>query len=305
MKTSSKNPLSRALSKVLLFTVLVVGGSLAFSAVAADMQMTSESDKMDSMDSMDSMQGGSMQGGTAPADARDPNAYSGGYEYRGMGGWEETDEIVFGKIIADQLEYRNNDGSDTLKWDIQGWRGTDYKKFWFKLEGENDTASSTGEFELQTLYSRAISAFWDFQVGARYDRTYGAGSGSDRVLAVIGVQGLAPYWFEVEPALFISDDGDVSARVAATYDLLLSQRLILQPRFEVNAAASAVREYGIGAGINDLQLGLRLRYEIRREVAPYLGLSWTKQFGDTRDLARAAGESSDDLAVVAGIRLWF
>lgn len=312
MKTVSKNTLSRALFKPLLSTAAVVSGLFIISAAAAEMQMKSDTDMAGTMASMDggsmqggSMQGGSMQGGSAPADARDPNAYSGGYEYRHMDGWEDTDEIVFGKIIAEQLEYRNQDGNGALRWDIQGWRGTDYKKLWFKLEGENDTASSTGDFELQTLYSRATSAFWDFQAGVRYDRAWGSGPGSDRFFAVIGMQGLAPYWFEMEPAVFISEDGDLSARVVASYDLLFSQRLILQPRFELNAAGSAVPEFGIGKGINDLQLGLRLRYEIRREIAPYVGFSWTRQFGDTRDLARAAGESGDDLAVVAGIRLWF
>lgn len=250
-------------------------------------------------------EGASMQGGAAPDDARDPDAYSGGYEYRGMAGWEETDEIIFSKVIADQLEYRNNEGKNTLRWDIQGWRGTDYNKFWFKFEGEDETSSGTGDLELQTLYSRSIAPFWDFQVGARYDRVYGSGPTSDRFFAVVGLQGLAPYWFELEPALFVSEDGDVSARIVSTYDLLFTQRLILQPRVEINVAASEVSEFGVGKGVNDIQLGFRLRYEIRREVAPYVGLSWTRLAGDTEDMARAAGEDADNLAVVAGIRLWF
>ena len=252
-----------------------------------------------------SMGESSMQGGSAPADARDPNANSGGYEYRGMAGWEETDEITFSKVIADQLELRNNDGNNTLRWDIQGWRGTDYKKLWVKLEGEDETSANAGELELQTLYSQSIAPFWDFQIGARYDTTYGTGPNSDRLFGVIGFQGLAPYWFEVEPALFISEDGDVSARLVSTYDLLFTQRLILQPRFEINVAASEVAAFGVGKGINDIQLGLRLRYEIRREIAPYAGLSWTKQIGDTADFVRVAGGDTNNLAVVAGIRLWF
>lgn len=251
------------------------------------------------------MSDASMQGGAAPDDARVANAYSGGYEYRGMAGWEDTDEIVFGKLIIDQLEYRNNDTNDTLRWDIQGWRGTDYKKFWFKFEGEDETSTSSGELELQTLYSQSVAPFWDFQIGARYDQEYGSGSTNDRLFAVIGFQGLAPYWFELEPALFVSEDGDISARVVSTYDLLFSQRLILQPRFEINVAGSEAQDFGIGKGINDIQLSLRLRYEIRREIAPYAGLSWTKQFADTKDLTRAAGGDTNNLAFVAGIRLWF
>jgi len=248
---------------------------------------------------------GAMQGGAAPADARDPNAHSGGYEYRHMAGWEDTDEITFSKVIADQLEFRSNDGVDTLRWDIQGWRGTDYKKLWIKFEGDDEVSGSAGELELQALYSRSVTSFWEFQVGGRFDRAYDSGVSSNRFLAVIGFQGLAPYWFELEPALFLSEDGDVSARITGTYDLLFSQRLILQPRFEANVAASEVREFGVGSGLNDIQLGFRLRYEFRREVAPYIGVSWQRQFGNTADLTRADGADVDNLAFVAGLRFWF
>lgn len=247
----------------------------------------------------------SMQGGKAPADARDPNANSDGYEYRGMAGWEDTDEIVFSKIIADQLEYHNNDGENTLRWDIQGWRGTDYNKIWVKFEGEDQVSANAGDLEVQALYSRTIAAFWDFQIGSRYDRAYRSDLTNDRFLGVIGFQGLAPYWFEAESALFVSDNGDVSARITSTYDLLFSQRLILQPRFEINVAATEAQKYGVGRGINDVQLGLRLRYEIHREIAPYLGVSWLREMGDTADMALADGEKVDNLASVAGIRVWF
>jgi copper resistance protein B len=247
----------------------------------------------------------SMQGGDAPADARDPNAQSGGYEYRHMSGWEETDEIVFSKIISDQLEYRNNDIGDAWRWDIQGWRGTDYKKLWVKFEGDDEVSVNAGSLELQTLYSRSVAPFWDLQIGGRFDRAYNSGVSNNRFLAVIGFQGLAPYWFELEPALFLSEDGDVSARITGTYDLLFSQRLVLQPRFEVNVAGSEVRDFGVGSGLNDVQLGLRLRYEIRREFAPYVGVSWKRQFGNTADLTRAEGGDVDNLAFLAGFRVWF
>lgn len=249
---------------------------------------------------------GSMQGGNAPADARDPNAQSGGYEYRHMSGWEETDEIVFSKIISDQLEYRDNDNSgDTLRWDIQGWRGTDYKKLWVKFEGEDEVSANAGDLELQALYSRSVAPFWDLQIGGRFDRAYNSDVSNNRFLAVIGFQGLAPYWFELEPALFLSEDGDVSARITGIYDLLFSQRLVLQPRFEVNVAGSEVRDFGVGSGLNDVQLGLRLHYEIRREFAPYIGVSWKRQFGNTADLTRAEGGDVDNLAFLAGFRVWF
>lgn len=302
MNGSNINKIFHGVYKPLFALAIMNSGFVFVSAVAEEMPMKSDSNNSVTMAPMKSA---SMQGGSAPADARDPHAYSGGYEYRGMAGWEETDEYAFSKVIADQLEYRAGEGNDILRWDIQGWRGTDYNKLWVKFEGENETSAKTGDLELQTLYSRTVSAFWDFQIGARYDSAYGAGESNDRFFAVIGVQGLAPYWFEMEPAIFVSEEGDVSARIVSTYDLLFSQRLILQTRFESNVAATQVREFGIGKGINDVELGLRLRYEIHREIAPYVGVSYTRLFSDTKDLARANGDSIDDLAFVTGIRLWF
>ncbi len=222
-------------------------------------------------------------------------------------GWPEPvdDNLSVGMILADQFEYRDNDGADTLRWDMQGWQGTDTNKLWMKFEGNDETSASGGELELQALYSRMVAPFWDFQVGLRHDRVYGSGPNQDRSFAVLGFQGLAPYRFEVEPALFLSEDGDVSARLVGTYDLLFSQRLILQPRFETNIAASASPKFGVGSGLNDVQLGLRLRYEIRREFAPYIGVSRQHRFGKTADLMRADGGDVDNFAVVAGFRIWF
>ncbi len=290
--------------------VLIIGGGLLIaSAGATEMQMQAAPNTMvmkqaGSM-SGGAMSGGSMQGGAAPANARSSD-YSDGYEYRGMAGWEDTDEITVGKIIADQMEYRsNNNGNNTLRWDMQGWRGTDYNKLWVKFEGDHEPTTRAGNLELQTLYSHSMSAFWDFQIGGRYDRFYSPGLVNDRFLAVIGFQGLAPYWFDVEPALFVSDNGDISARVTATYDLLFTQRLILQPRLEVNAALTEAAQFGVGKGLNDVQLGLRLRYEVRREFAPYLGIAWQRQFGTTASLARAGGEAVSNVSLIAGLRWWF
>ena len=160
---------------------------------------------------------------------------------------------------------------------------------------------NTEEAELQLLYSRAIARFWDLQAGIRQDfrprptRTYG----------VFGVQGLAPQWFEVDVAAFVSDEGDVSARALAEYDLFVTQRLILQPLGELNFALQDVPELGVGSGLNSVELGLRLRYEIEREFAPYVGVSWTRLMGDTEDFARAEGENVEPLSLVAGIRVWF
>lgn len=223
-------------------------------------------------------------------------------------GWPEPveDNLPVGMIIADQLEYRDNDdGPNTSRWDLQGWYGTDSNKLWMKFEGDDQASASGGELEIQALYSRMITPFWDVQIGVRHDTSYGPGPDQNRNFAVIGVQGLAPYRFELEPALFISEDGDVSARIVGTYDLLFTQRLIMQPRFETNVAASSVPNFGVGSGLNDLQLGLRLRYEVRREFAPYIGVSWKRQFGNTADLTRAEGGDIDNLALTAGFRVWF
>ena len=151
------------------------------------------------------------------------------------------------------------------------------------------------------LYSRAISPFFDLQVGLRHD----VEPDPNRTFAVLGIQGLAPQWFEIDAAAFLSDDGDLSLRFEAEYDLLLTQRLVLQPRFEINAGGSDVPELQLGSGIRDTQLGLRLRYEIRREIAPYIGLSWSRLWGETADRAESIGDDSDSFGLVAGVRFWF
>lgn len=212
----------------------------------------------------------------------------------------------FNYVLIDRLEFSSGDAVDALTVDAEGWYGGDRNKFWWKAEGSRELASSNaGEAEIQALYSRLIAPFWDFQVGVRYDRTWGPGPDRDRSFLVLGFEGLAPYWFELEPTIFVSEDGDVSAQLTATYDLLLTQRLILQPRLDLNSAAQDVPEFGVGSGLNNVELGLRLRYEIRREFAPYVGVTWIRQIGDTADLARASVDPVDDLRFVFGLRLWW
>ncbi len=224
------------------------------------------------------------------------------------GHWPDpvTDNQIIGYLLFEQLEYRGNEGTETFTWEVQGWVGRDYDKLWVKTEGDQRLSGDEGgEAEGQLLYSRLITPFFYFQVGGRYDRLYGAGPDHSRFFGVIGLQGLVPYQCDIEPALFISENGDVSARLEAEYDLLLTQRLILQPRLEVEIAGQAVEEFGVGEGFNDIELGLRLRYEIRREFAPYIGLSWTRLLGNTADLARREGSEVDNVAFVAGARMWF
>lgn len=217
------------------------------------------------------------------------------------------DNQPFGFLLFDQLEYRiKNNADNTVRWDIQGWYGGDYNRLWVKTEGEWRTQGERGgEAEAQALYSRLVAPFWDFQIGLRYDQFSGADFDRGRGFAVIGLQGLAPYRFEVEPALFISQDGDVSARLTATYDLLLTQRLILQPRLDFDAALQSAEDFGVGSGINSFGLGLRMRYEFTREFAPYIGVHWLRRFGETADIAERDGGEVEDLALVFGVRLWF
>lgn len=209
-------------------------------------------------------------------------------------------------LIVDQLEHRFQDGKNLLRWDSEGWFGGSYNRIWLRSEGEQRVRKgSDGEVEAQILYSRLIAPFWELQAGIRHQRLYGSGRDRSRSFFALGAEGLAPYWFELEPSLFISDRGDLSARVTATYDLLFTQRLILQPRFEISAAAQDVEKFGVAAGVNNVELGARLRYEIRREVAPYVGVSWVRQVGETAGIARREGEPVDNLSVVLGVRLWF
>lgn len=205
-------------------------------------------------------------------------------------------------LLAERLEYQTHEGSPHLLFDGQGWWGTDRNKLWVKSEVERDfDAGAFEEAELQALWSRPIARFFDVQAGVRHDFVRGA----DRTFGVIGVQGLAPYWFEIDAAIFVSGEGDVSARVEAEYDLLITQRLILQPRTELNFAVQSVDDVGVGSGLSTAELGLRLRYEIRRQFAPYIGVNWERAVGETADFARADGEDPGAVSAIAGVRLWF
>ena len=221
--------------------------------------------------------------------------------------WPEPvdDTQTFWLLLVDQLEFRDNEGEATFNWDAWGWIGGDYERLWVKTEGDIGLETADGEAEVQLLYGKLIAPFWDLQVGLRYDQLYSSDGGPGRAFGVVGVQGIAPYLFEVDAALFLSQDGDVSARLQAEYQLLLSQRLILQPEFETNIAIQKVEEFGVGSGINDIELGLRLRYEISRKFAPYVGVSWTRKLGNTADLAREEGESVGNFTILGGARLLF
>tara|TARA_R110001599_G_scaffold10093_9_gene50006 strand:- start:1702 stop:2619 length:918 start_codon:yes stop_codon:yes gene_type:complete len=203
-------------------------------------------------------------------------------------------------LQGDRLEYRAREGEDGYLWDVQGYYGGDINKFWFKSEGEGAFGEAIEQAEIQALYSRAIAPFFDLQAGVRQDLT-----GPKRTHAVIGVQGLMPYMFEIDAAAFLSSKGDLTARIEAEYDQRLSQRLILQPRAEVNLSAQEIPELDIGSGIDNIELGLRLRYEIVPEFAPYVGIEQEWKLGGSRDFARLAGEDPSVTNYVIGVRFWF
>ncbi|MFI8666396.1 copper resistance protein B [Qipengyuania sp. NPDC077410] len=201
---------------------------------------------------------------------------------------------------GDRAEYRARQGGDGYLWDVQGYYGGDLDRFWFKSEGEGTFGESPESAEIQGLWSHAIGPWWDLQAGVRQDLT-----GSERTHAVIGVQGLAPYMFEVDAAAFLSTKGDLTARVEAELDQRITQRLIVQPRAEVNLSAQDIPELGIGAGLYSVELGVRLRYEFAREFAPYIGVEQEWQVGQSADYARLAGEDPSVTNYVVGVRFWF
>lgn len=208
---------------------------------------------------------------------------------------------LYGQVLVEQFEHRWQDGSDVIAWDAQAWYGGDYHKIRLKTEGALKPGDSVDDAEVQLLYSRLLGYFWDVQGGLRYD----VRPEPSRGYGVIGLQGLAPGFFEIDLQGFVSQEGDFSARLKAEYDLLITQRLILQPKAEINLAAQDAAELGIGQGLNDFELGLRLRYEFAREFAPYVGIQWNRKLGETARFARNAGEETEVFSLLAGVRFWF
>jgi copper resistance protein B len=214
---------------------------------------------------------------------------------------EEHGAIRAGKVLIDRLEYRAVNGRDGYAWDAQGWYGGDIHKLWLKSEGEGAFGEALEHGEAQALWSRAIDPWFDLQLGLRQDY----GRGPDRTDLVLGVQGLAPYWFEVDAAAFVSTKGDVTARVEAEYDVRITQKLILQPEAELQFSLQDVPELGVGSGLSTVEAGLRLRYEVKPQFGPYVGVEYQRGFGDTARLRRTAGEEAGGWSVLLGVRAWF
>src|SRR5215813_12879104 len=211
------------------------------------------------------------------------------------------DRGIFAHAIFNQLEGRWNGSNTQFRWDGQGWIGTDYDKLWIKSEGTLQSSGTVDDGQQQFLYSRAVTTYFDLQGGLRSD----IDSRPTRNWGALGIQGLAPYFFDVELTGFASGGGHLAAKLEASYDLLLTQRLILQPQVELNLYSKSDPSRLVGAGFSDIDTGLRLRYEITRNFAPYLGVVYEGKFGETANFARQAGESTGDFRLVLGARLWF
>ena len=214
---------------------------------------------------------------------------------------EEHGGMSAHKLFVDRAETRFRNGRDGYLLDTQAWFGGDIDKLWLKGEIEGDWGKQLEHAEIQALWSHAITPWFDLQAGARFDPQ----PGPNRTHLALGIQGLAPSWWEVEGTVFLSNKGELTARAEAEYDLRITQKLILQPRVEMELSAEDIPELGIGAGLSEASLGLRLRYQISPLVAPYVGVEYEHAFGDTRDFRRDEGERADGFSLLTGVRLWF
>lgn len=214
------------------------------------------------------------------------------YEVGGMG---------YSLVMLDLAEVGFQKGRETYRFEGEAFTGGNINRFGVKFEGEGAFGGRLDDLELQALYSRAIAPYWNLQAGVRHDIR----PDPSRTYLVAGVEGIAPYWFKVTAATFLSNKGELRARVEASYEQRITQSLILQPRLEANVSFQDIPAIGVGSGLTDFEAGLRLRYEIKQEIAPYIGVEWRKQTGATARFSRIAGEDPDTVSLVAGIRIWF
>ncbi|WP_336806245.1 copper resistance protein B [Fulvimonas yonginensis] len=249
-------------------------------------------------DSMSGMAMGAMQGGNAPPDARSPD-YSDGVGYGDRSGMDMVPPKV-GRLLLDNLEAVHGRNANGQAWELQAWYGGDTDKLWLRSEGER-SAGRLEDGSAEVLWNHLMATYWSTQLGVRRD----IGVDPGRTWAAFGVEGLAPYFFDVEATAYVGQSGRTAARFRATYDVLFTQRLILTPEFELNAYGKADPARRLGAGVSDASLGLRLRYEIRREFAPYVGVNWVRRFGATAGYAQRDHQPVFDPQFVAGVRIWF
>lgn len=209
------------------------------------------------------------------------------------------DAVRLGKVWLDQLEWRSGAPPDEAAWQGEAWYGGDYNKAWLRSEGDA-YAEGTQNARAELFWDHVVTRWWSVQAGARED--FGVGPG--RGWAALGVRGLAPQGVAVEATVYAGAASRTAARVKLEYDLLFTQRLVLQPEFEMNLYGKADPERDSGSGLSDVEVGLRLRYEVRREFAPYAGVVWARRRGAPGDVFRAAGADGDEVRIAVGLRLW-
>jgi copper resistance protein B len=205
------------------------------------------------------------------------------------------------KVFFDRIETRVRDGRDSYLVEGQAWYGGDIDKVWLKTEVEGEWGEGVEGAEVQGLWSHAIDPWFDLQAGVRYD----VRRGPDRGHLVLGIQGLAPYWWEVDGAVFLSNKGEITARAEAEYDLRITQKLILQPRVEIDLSLQGIPKLQIGAGLTSASIGARLRYQVTPLFSPYVGVEYERAFGDTRRFLREDGDDPGGFNLLAGVRIWF
>ncbi|MGB6603889.1 MAG: copper resistance protein B [Steroidobacteraceae bacterium] len=218
----------------------------------------------------------------------------------GPAAMQMDDTAHFGTVLLDQLEWRQTDMGPAGVWEAEGWYGGDYDKLWLKTEGEQ-VDGVTEDARAEVFWDRVIGRWWDLQLGARED----FGRGPPRSWAGLGFEGLARDWLDLEATVYLGEQGRTAARVKAEYDILMTQRLIVQPEAEANLYGKSDPARQIGSGLSELDAGIRVRYEIRRELAPYIGVAWQRLFGETAGFARTLGRTASDVQFLAGVRLWF
>ena len=243
---------------------------------------------------------GAKQGGAPPSDARDPDVYSNGLSLGPMDGMDMADHQRHGQVLLDRLEATHSNSGNGQALDAQAWYGSDLDKLWLKVDGERSNGK-LGATRTEALWNHAIAPYWGLQTGIRHD----FGDGPGRTWAAIGVQGLSPYWFGVQATAYVGQGGRTAARLEAEYDILLTQRLVLQPNAKLSLYGRNDPERGIGSGLSDIEAGLRLRYEVSRKFAPYIGVVWKGKLGQTADYARESGHAVRETQVVGGVRMWF
>jgi len=273
--------------------------SMAPAFAASDMQGMDHSQ----MGDLQSMDDGMMQP-AAPTESRTPipalTDADRAAVFTSHAGHQVHDSAINTYFLADKLEWQNADDASTLAWDLSGWIGGDIDRLWLRSEGERSNGK-TEDAEIQALWGHAISPWWDVVTGVRQDFKPGA----PQTWAAFGLQGMALYNFEAEATAFIGENGQSAVRLEGDYDILLTNRLILQPTAELNVYGKNDPQRGIGSGLANTEAGLRLRYEIRREFAPYIGVTWNRTYGHTADYAREEGEDRSEARLVLGVRLWF